>query len=97
MTINTIGDQIKLRRVALNLSQRELARNIELSHTYISYLESGQREPTPENLAALNRGLATRLDSPELQLAAAILTGRCRHFNQIETSNIINLLACACS
>jgi transcriptional regulator with XRE-family HTH domain len=53
----TVGDRIRDRRVALGISQRDLAVD-GVSYTYISRLEANRRQPSVKAL----RQLARRLD-----------------------------------
>jgi transcriptional regulator with XRE-family HTH domain len=48
----TVGDRVKRLRKARKLSQAQLAKAVGLSDSYISFIESGSRSPSP---AALHR------------------------------------------
>ena len=54
----TVGDRIRARREQLGLSQARLVRDMPLSSTYISLIETGQRQPRERVLELL----AKRLD-----------------------------------
>lgn len=56
-----LGERVLERRVALGLSQRELA-GPEMSASYVSLIESGKRRPTTELLEVLARRLETTPD-----------------------------------
>ncbi len=67
--LNDLGKQIKLFRLALNLSQEELAHKSNFDRTYISMLERGKRNPSYLNLLKLCDGL-------EIDLSILIQTTR---------------------
>lgn len=56
----TLGNAIKLIRTARKLTQRKLAKQLEVSANYLSLIESDKRDPS---LAFLNR-LAAQLGIP---------------------------------
>lgn len=51
------GELIRKRRLALGLSQEELARKVKLTTGMISHLETGFRVPTPRTAVALEKAL----------------------------------------
>ncbi|WP_427108467.1 helix-turn-helix domain-containing protein [Lysinibacillus xylanilyticus] len=52
-----IGTFIKEKRKAKSLTLRELANSINLSHSYLSQIENGQRKASPELLEKLSKVL----------------------------------------
>ncbi len=64
----TLGERIRQARESLGISQAELARRVNVSQAYLSYLERDEREPTLSIAARLARELGVPLDS----LAAAV-------------------------
>ncbi len=52
MIKKTLGQVLKTRREALGLSQRELARRLDVKGSHVGYLETGRRRPS---LPLLNR------------------------------------------
>lgn len=72
-----VGEQIRLRRGAMGLSQAQLGDRLGVSGTYIGYLEGAKRDPSPEIITALNAALGVHLGEPALQLATGILLDRC--------------------
>jgi putative transcriptional regulator len=52
-----LAEQIKKRRLELNLTQEELAHRCNFDRTYISMLERGKRNPSYLNLMKLCNGL----------------------------------------
>jgi transcriptional regulator with XRE-family HTH domain len=56
-----IGRRIKIARKALRYSQRELAKELEMSHSYLSEIESGKARPKPEFFLKLSKkfGMST--------------------------------------
>lgn len=89
----TLGDQVRLRRAAMGLSQRQLGDQVGLSGTYIGFVEGSATDPTPDTQAALERALGVALNSPAMQLATSILLDRCR-FNAEQELALVALLGC---
>jgi transcriptional regulator with XRE-family HTH domain len=58
----TVGQRVRRLRLARGLSQRQLAVPAGVSHSYISRIEHGNREPTLEVLRKLARRLGVPLD-----------------------------------
>jgi transcriptional regulator with XRE-family HTH domain len=56
-----IGSKIRGRRNSLRMSQEELAFQAELTPTYVSQIETGQRNPSLEALFRLCAALKTEL------------------------------------
>ena len=46
MTKKTLGTVLKARREAMGLSQRELARRLDVKASHVGYLETGRRRPS---------------------------------------------------
>ena len=67
--LRQLGLYIKAQRAASQLSQRELARQAQVSYSYISHLENGRNEPSISVLRALAEQLGIRPE--ELLLYAA--------------------------
>ena len=61
--LNGIGDRLREERVKAGLSQRELARRLNLSASLISQLESGQSRPSVGTLYSIVTELGVSLDS----------------------------------
>ena len=59
---NTLGNRIKSRRQALNLSQSELSRQLNCTQAALSQYENGNREPALNDLANIARYLNTTTD-----------------------------------
>jgi len=80
----TLGAKIKRRRLALGLTQRELAQSIGIRGSHIAYIEGGHRRPSIPLLARLAQRLGLRqqelffLAFPE---AAPIIKTRARARN----------------
>jgi transcriptional regulator with XRE-family HTH domain len=68
------GDRVRSRRQALGISQEELAHRAGINRTYIGSLESGERNPSLDNIARLARGLGC--DAAELVAGLQELAGR---------------------
>ena len=62
---------LKSLRQKSSLSQRQLAQAVQVHHTYISKLESGQERPSQETIQALAKAL--KADAIDLELAAGHL------------------------
>jgi len=67
--LRQLGLFLKTHRAANQLSQRELARQAQVSYSYISHLENGRHEPSISVLRALADQLGIRPE--ELVLYAA--------------------------
>jgi transcriptional regulator with XRE-family HTH domain len=50
-----IGEAIKIIRVFNSLTQQELAKNLNISDSYLSQIESGKRTPTLDTIKAVSR------------------------------------------
>ena len=59
---NTLGNRIKSRRQALNLSQSELSRQLNCTQAALSQYENGNREPGLNDLVNIARCLNTTTD-----------------------------------
>ena len=59
---NTLGNRIKSRRQALNLSQSELSKQLSCTQAALSQYENGNREPSLNDLANIARCLKTSTD-----------------------------------
>lgn len=68
------GERVKLRRLQLGLTQEALAHRSGLNRTYIGSLESGQRNPSLENIARL--ALALEADVSDLVGGLQDVSGR---------------------
>ena len=68
------GDRLRTRRLKKGLSQEELALEAVINRTYVGSLESGQRNPSLENIAKL--ALALGLDAADLVRGLQNLRGR---------------------
>ncbi len=67
--METLGSIIKRRRLAMGLTQRELAELVGISHTYIYQLEKGRNDiPSPDVMARL----AKTIDISEVRLLRAV-------------------------
>lgn len=51
------GDDVRMRRKALNLTMEQLAERAELTPNYISTIENGQRDPSLSTIEQLAHGL----------------------------------------
>ncbi len=65
--LKPLGDSIRSKRLALGMSQEELADRCAFDRTYISMLERGARNPSFRNLLRVARGLDVSIS----QLVAA--------------------------
>lgn len=61
-TLESIGDRLREERINAGISQRELARRLDLSPSLISQLESGQSKPSVGTLYAIVTELDLSLD-----------------------------------
>lgn len=68
------GDRIRARRLRLDLSQEALALRSGINRTYIGSLESGERNPSLENIAKL--AIALRIDVGDLVRGLQKVKGR---------------------
>ncbi len=50
-----IGDAFKIVRVFNNMTQQELAKEIGISHSYLSQIEAGKRTPTIDTIRDFSR------------------------------------------
>jgi transcriptional regulator with XRE-family HTH domain len=89
--MSTIGDRIRQRRLALGLSQRELASE-GVTYAYISRLEANARRPSIRALRQLAPKLGVSVHwletgeaDPAEQLAQIVLEHRGRPLPQIAT------------
>ena len=57
----TIGQRIKAAREAKGWSQKKLADKMLYTQGYISYIESGGRNPSSRSLMAFERALKVRI------------------------------------
>lgn len=57
-----VAQRVRLLREALDLSQNELSRRLDLHHTAIAHIEGGRRLPSIGKLVALARELSTTTD-----------------------------------
>lgn len=90
----TLGDQVRLRRVAMGLSQRQLGEQIGFTQQYVAYVEGSTSDPAPDTQAALEKALGgVELNSPAMQLATSILLDRCR-FDPEQQLALTALLGC---
>lgn len=68
------GDRIRSRRLKMGLSQEALSLKAGINRTYIGSLESGDRNPSLENIARL--AVALGVDAAELVRGLQKLKGR---------------------
>lgn len=78
--IKTDAFSIVLRKIRLgkNLSQEELAIRLNVSRSYISYLESGRRYPSIEMLIALAKALEIKPGTLIDSIAEHLDSGRAK-------------------
>jgi len=57
-----MGKRIWMRRNALNMNQRILAKRISVSTSFIGHLERGEKKPSVETIAKLSAALNTTTD-----------------------------------
>jgi len=57
-----LKDRIRLAREQAGLSQRALAKMMEMNHASISILEAGKREPTPRTLKGIAEATGVNLE-----------------------------------
>jgi len=62
MADETLGDTIRMRRVALSLGLRALAADLGVSPSYVSDIENDRRVPSEEVLKAIGTRLALDYD-----------------------------------
>ncbi|MEE2789090.1 MAG: helix-turn-helix transcriptional regulator [Myxococcota bacterium] len=65
------GDWLKMLRQQRKLNQSALAARCGMTASYLSRVESGDRQPSPEHVHALARALG--VDSVDAQLRAGII------------------------
>lgn len=58
-----VGSVLKLLRVKLNLSQKEMAAKLKISQNYLSMLESDKREPSSDKIAQFAAELGVSKDA----------------------------------
>jgi transcriptional regulator with XRE-family HTH domain len=58
----TLGSEVRRRRLELGLSLREFARRIQVSAPFVTDLEAGRRNPSPDVLARIAAELAMPLE-----------------------------------
>lgn len=68
MPSDSLGQRLKKERLALGLTQRDLADAVGITVPYMSKIEAGKETPTDEKIAKLAEVL--RLNADELILAA---------------------------
>lgn len=56
-SLETLGIEIRSRRIQLGISQESLADKCGFDRTYISMLERGKRNPSILNLIRISKGL----------------------------------------
>jgi transcriptional regulator with XRE-family HTH domain len=83
-----IGGAIKRLRRAAGLTQRELARRLEVDATYLSHLEADRREPSLQLL----RKLASQLNVPPGLLIAILMAAELPEEHRATYSSVINNL-----
>lgn len=76
--ISTIVPVLRDRRLALGLSQQQVAERADMSQAYYSKLELGKREPRAGTLEELARALSLELMLVPIELVPAVnaMTGR---------------------
>ncbi|MEM8504168.1 MAG: helix-turn-helix transcriptional regulator [Cyanobacteria bacterium P01_D01_bin.1] len=55
--LSEFGSEVKRRRIALGLSQEELAYFCELHRTYIGSIERGERNISLQNIVSISKAL----------------------------------------
>lgn len=60
--LQEVGGRIQARRKSLGLTQEALAERCGVTPQFVSYAETGQRAPRPENLLKLAVGLGVSVD-----------------------------------
>jgi len=70
-TVESLGDFLRQRRVAAELSLRQLAEQTGVSNPYLSQIERGLRRPSAEVLQQLAKAL--RISAEQLYVQAGIL------------------------
>jgi transcriptional regulator with XRE-family HTH domain len=70
-TVESLGDYLRERRVAAELSLRQLAEQTGVSNPYLSQIERGLRRPSAEVLQQLAKAL--RISAEQLYVQAGIL------------------------
>jgi len=68
------GRRVRERRIELGITQETLAHTAGLHRTYIGSLESGERNPSLENIARLAKAL--KLDAADLVQGLQKVRGR---------------------
>ena len=71
-TVESLGDFLRQRRVAAELSLRQLAEQTGVSNPYLSQIERGLRRPSAEVLQQLAKAL--RVSAEQLYVQAGILS-----------------------
>jgi len=61
----TLGQRIRELREALDLSLRDLAAKVDITPPFLSDIELGRRNPSPEKLRAIAKALRTSHDDLE--------------------------------
>jgi transcriptional regulator with XRE-family HTH domain len=60
-----IGVRIKLARTKRHITQAQLANRTEMSQSYLSQIESGERTPRPEMVEMIGHALGCDLESED--------------------------------
>jgi len=68
------GDRVRVRRLALGISQEVLADRSGIARAYVGHLESGQRNPSLDMIARL--ATALEVDASELVRGVQDVAGR---------------------
>ena len=82
--LRRLGELIRAQRKLAELSQRDLARMVNLSDTYMSQIERGMHEPSVRVLRSLADGLG--LGAEQLLTFAAGLTGAAEPGAEVPTT-----------
>lgn len=83
--LHDVGQRIRACRNRLGLTQEELAERSGVTTQFISYAETGQRAPRPENLLSLSDALQVSADY--------LLTGEIIDRDQLRLSQKLDLLS----
>ena len=70
--IDAFAETLRNRRQAARLSQEELATRADISTRFISFLETGRRQPTLSALLALSTGLGVTMSELACQAGNCI-------------------------
>ena len=74
MDYKRLGERIREERLRLNLTQAQLAEDIDISDTYMGAIERGERKPTLETLYRISNALSVSMSSIVAEIEKELLS-----------------------